>query len=223
MPDELDIEKSSRTAHALKLHIAKINPLISEVGTSEDKMELTEFSNRMIKVFGKSAIRDLPNNLLKNEEVISLKMHYKDEFDEVVDLGKQAFSNLEKYGFTNWYNWRIDNWGTKWNACNTMLSYDGLSIYFDTAWTPSVPVIEQFAKMYPELKITHDYAEEQIAYFCGKHEYENGECISREDYEEYSKEAFEMYFDLWGCEDEFVFDPVKNTYVSKENVEVEAV
>mgnify|MGYP000375068510 CR=1 FL=1 len=42
-------------------------------------------------------------------------------------------------------------------------------------------------------------------------------------YKEYSKEAFEMYFDLWGCEDEFVFDPKQNTYVSKEDVEVEMV
>jgi len=32
-----------------------------------------------------------------------------------------------------------------------------------------------------------------------------------------------MYFDLWGCEDEFVFDPKQNTYVSKEDVEVEMV
>ena len=75
--------------------------------------------------------------------------------------------------------------------------------------------------MYPELKVTHDYAEEQVAYYCGKLEYENGKLISRNDYEEDSKEAYEMYFELWGCEDEYVFNPKLNTYVSKDELEME--
>lgn len=219
MPEELDIEKGSRSKDGLKLYIAKINPMISEVGTKEDKMELNEFSNRMIKVFGKSAIGRIPNILMRNEEVIAMRLHYKDDFDNVVNLGEKAFKNLEKYGYTDWYDWRCDNWGSKWNACNTFLCDDKKTIYFDTAWSPSVPLVKKLAEKYPQLKITHEYAEEQIAFYCGKHEYANGQLVERNDYEEYSKEAYELYFDLWGCEDEFEFDPEKNTYVSKDREE----
>ena len=221
MPEELDIEKGSKSVNGLKLFIAKINPSIDAVGSPEDKMEINAFSNRMIKAFGKNAIGKIPMILLRNEEVTAFKLHYKEEFDDVVKLGEQAFRNLEKYGCTDWYEWRLQNWGTKWNSCNTFLCDDKKTIYFDTAWSPSVPLVKKFAEKYPQLRITHDYAEEQIAFFCGKNEYQNGEVTCRNDYEEYSKEAYEMYFDLWGCEEEFVFDPKKNTYVERKDPEAE--
>lgn len=221
MPAELDIEKSSKSMNGIKLYIAKINPSINSVGNKEDKMDINLFYDRIVKVFKEVEINKIPSMLLRDEEVLSLQLHYKDDFNADVNLGEQAFTNLEKYGCTDWYDWRIENWGTKWNACSTFLCEDNKTIYFDTAWSPSVPVIEKFSKMYPELKITHEYAEEQIAFFCGKHCYSNGEIVYRDDYEEYSKEAFELYFDLWGCEDEFVFDPKKNTYVSREDSDIE--
>ena len=221
MPEELDISKGSKSVNGFKLYIAKLNPSIDAVGNPEDKMEINAFSNRMIKVLGKNAIGKIPMVMLRNDEVTALKLHYKEEFDDVVNLGEQAFKNLEKYGFMDWYEWRLHNWGSKWNACNTFLCDDKKTVYFDTAWTPAISAIEKFAKMYPQLKITHDYAEEQIAFYCGKLEYENGECVKRDDYKEYSKEAYEMYFDLWGCEEEFVFDPNQNTYVEKNDQDAE--
>lgn len=221
MPKELDIEKSSKMADGFKLYIAKINPVISAIGTAEDKMEINDFSNKMIKILGKNAIGKIPMYMLRDNEVEEFKTLYKEGFENVVNLGEKAFNNLEKYGDTDWYNWRIRHWGTKWNSCNTYVSDDKKMICFDTAWSPAISAIEKFASMYPELKITHDYAEEQVAYYCGKLEYENGELASRDDYEQDSKEAYEMYFELWGCEDEFVFDPKLNTYVSKEDAEME--
>jgi hypothetical protein len=56
----------------------------------------------------------------------------------------------------NWYKWRCDNWGTKWNAyseelieCDTCT----LIIQFDTAWAPPEPIIArirgELEKRYP--------------------------------------------------------------------------
>jgi len=48
-------------------------------------------------------------------------------------------------GYTNWYDWCVDNWGTKWDVSDEGLEYvdngDGTSAitgYMDTAWAPPI-------------------------------------------------------------------------------------
>ena len=69
--------------------------------------------------------------------------HLEDTLD-VNDIteGEIAIDNLEKYGFQDWYNWSIHNWGTKWDACNSHIESDDedyIFITFDTAWSPPEP------------------------------------------------------------------------------------
>jgi len=51
-------------------------------------------------------------------------------------------------GFDNWYDWRVQNWGTKWDvdADNLELSEDGTTIegWFDSAWAPPIHAYEYF-------------------------------------------------------------------------------
>lgn len=80
-----------------------------------------------------------------------------------------------KYGFSDWYEWRCFNWGTKWNASEVELTLNSpkeMSIRFDTAWSPPIPVIEAIAKKFPFTSITLDWEEESGYY--GKTEFENG-------------------------------------------------
>lgn len=52
---------------------------------------------------------------------------------------------IKKYGFNNWYDWRVHNWGTKWDC-----TVDGPDIndegtildtgYFETAWAPATEI-----------------------------------------------------------------------------------
>ena len=60
-----------------------------------------------------------------------------------------------------WYNWRISNWGTKWNACyvETYWETDTLIIMYDTAWSPSLAITFKLLEMYPELDIEHSFYE----------------------------------------------------------------
>ena len=49
----------------------------------------------------------------------------------------------------NWYNWRCDNWGTKWDACVSYINHndiDFFSITFDTAWSPPIKWINYMVK-----------------------------------------------------------------------------
>ncbi len=72
-------------------------------------------------------------------------------------IAEQALKNQQAYiatGYTNWYDWSIDNWGVKWDASNLQakeLSDFNTVIYsFDSPWdTPEHFVIE-LSKLYPD-------------------------------------------------------------------------
>ncbi|MBD5100742.1 MAG: hypothetical protein HDT29_05720 [Clostridiales bacterium] len=132
---------------------------------------------------------------------------------EVYACGKQALDNYAKYGSVDWYDWCIKNWGTKWNAYDTQINdIDKADIYFDTANTPAIPIIKVLSEKYPDCKFEYEYAEEQVGYNAGYYDYENGIAVRFAEYPDESKEAYEMYFALWGQEDEFKFNPKTNTY-----------
>ena len=72
----------------------------------------------------------IPEPLTKNE-LLDL---YGDEYKE----------------WFNWFKWRCDFWGTKWNACesNIVERDNGLIyIYFDTAWAPPRRWVEKLASL----------------------------------------------------------------------------
>lgn len=77
------------------------------------------------------------------------------------------------------YEWCIKNWGTKWGFCDPSISqeYDGQIIYyFDSAWSPPVPLIVKMGQMFPKLKFELGY-EESGCCFKGKLVMEGGELI----------------------------------------------
>lgn len=59
-------------------------------------------------------------------------------------------ANKVKFGFANWYDWRLANWGTKWDVGgNNCTCYDvdnTLHLEFDSAWAPptsAYPALEE--------------------------------------------------------------------------------
>ena len=68
----------------------------------------------------------------------------------------------EKYGFDNWYDWRIHNWGTKWNVDDVEVGdndNDYISFSFDTAWGPPEGIYHAIKEQFPNLSITWFYDE----------------------------------------------------------------
>lgn len=67
---------------------------------------------------------------------------------------KMKDNYLMKYGATNWYDWCIKYWGTKWNAYRyggyevELLGIDDryISYCFDTAWSIPYPYYDQLRK-----------------------------------------------------------------------------
>lgn len=142
----------------------------------------------------------------------SLKRRHKEDYNEVIKLGQMALNNLAKYGSTDWYEWSLKNWGCKWNASNTYLSSDRKVIEFETPWSPRFPVIVALSKKFPELKITYEYADEQPGYYTGMIVIKGGEIIMDICEDEFSKDAYERYFNLWGKDDSYEYDKTIDNY-----------
>jgi len=118
-----------------------------------------------------------------------------------------------------WYEWRIHNWGTKWDTGDIeMFDHSDGSIHYalDTAWSPCIPVVNAMAKKFPMLKFKYIY-EEGGEDFAGKIVYENGIILSDNYYKGNARKQFmqdEGMEDFLTCEDcgELLYEYILEDY-----------
>lgn len=97
-----------------------------------------------------------------------------DDSPEQIQLEAAEESNLAKYGYKNWYDWCVSEWGTKWNAGgdNDAMQVDfdadgdhSIALFqFDTAWTPALGVLHKLAATHPQLHIECRYNEPGVGF-----------------------------------------------------------
>lgn len=63
-----------------------------------------------------------------------------------------------------WYDWRIKNWGTKWDATllNAYRKKDTATLYFETAWSPPIEIYQALEE--EGFKVEATYVEQGIQY-----------------------------------------------------------
>ena len=118
------------------------------------------------------------------------------ENESLPDYQSRLNERKELYGFDNWYEWRIHNWGTKWDATQSYISSDSLedfTVSFDTAWSPPTNWLKKISLKFPNLNFVLDYMEEGAG-FCGVLKIGNGE-ITEQDGEPiyYNEEGDEVH------------------------------
>ena len=92
-------------------------------------------------------------------------------------------------GFDNWYDWRVENWGTKWDISldDSGLEYreDGDTAYiegwYDTAWAPALTCFDTFIRKHNDIYVTNSYYEGGCD-FAGIWTDGHDECIAPSDY-----------------------------------------
>jgi hypothetical protein len=67
-------------------------------------------------------------------------------------LEAQVSSNIEKYGYANWYDFCVGEWGTKWDVGeqgNTDVHPEGKILHtcFDSAWAPPTRAYEKLVEL----------------------------------------------------------------------------
>ena len=98
-----------------------------------------------------------------------------DDSPEQIQLVAAEESNLKKYGYKNWYDWCVSEWGTKWNAggsdnADMQIDFDedgddSIALFqFDTAWAPALGVLQKLRDDHPELSVECRYHEPGVGF-----------------------------------------------------------
>ena len=101
----------------------------------------------------------------------------------------------ESENCADWYDWRIENWGTKWNAVDAQSTDDGF--IFETAWSAPLPVIKKLSENFPSIEFNLTWADEDAGQNCGLIVYKNGVEIQWY-YPDRAEEVAEIYEECWG-------------------------
>ncbi len=134
--------------------------------------------------------------------------------EEQKKLEEQSAANVKEFGYANWYDWNIANWGTKWDVEADVQQNDGeIGLTFDSAWSPPQRAIALLAEKFNDLSFYHAYVEVGMC-FVGYDDYEGGVLID----EFYSDDSES---DEWKelAADEFGWEPMED---DEDEVEAEA-
>ena len=165
--------RSSEKIEDIKKGLKKYNKLVASYGIEREIIGIDDsgepiYEEKKIRhIFDFNSILPMPQEL----EGTSSPPREKDK--------KLTIELKKKFGHGDWYSWREENWGTKWNtnpkwsSCITekiIIPDDSISkikykdifklIYvFRTAWSPPEPVIKEAAKKFPKLLFKLSYYE----------------------------------------------------------------
>ena len=119
---------------------------------------------------------ELLNEFIPVPEDLKITAGFLGDGDAQKELEAQTKRNVEKYGYGNWYDYCVGEWGTKWDIGGDGQSDvhpDGKMMHasFDSAWSPPVNAYEKLEQL--GFRVSAMFYESGMA-FAGS--YEDGNC-----------------------------------------------
>jgi len=153
------------------------------------------------------------------------------------NIVQPSMEEWDSYRNQGWYDWNVDNWGTKWDVSGDVEvleeSDNHWNISFATAWAPPHEALVKLSEQHPEVSIRNEWVEEQG--FGAHQEYVEGtywvdkEWNIPESHEEYEENIGEQSCPCYSYgadeEDSFPFDdcPRENPTTKMAVAELEKV
>lgn len=176
------------------------------------EVESNSFNNALENPYSK-------NDLFK-ETVDKIKKYCQNksesEKQHILSNFLDSIENYVRFGFATWYSWNRENWGTKWNSYSNKKISDN-EFEFETAWRGVEDLIRRLSEMFPNVTIEYKYADEDSGCNVGIGTFKRG-VGEITNFENLSKEAYDLYFELNPNEKEYyewVDDNYK--YVNEDN------
>jgi hypothetical protein len=119
-------------------------------------------SEEDIAKFRETANRPAPNGIMEDGTLT-----YEENSNRTISFWNFIEPENKETYFSgqNWYDWNCDNWGTKWDACDTEVvegeTKTTLTYTFDTAWSIPEPIFRAMVVKFPTLDFDFESEEEQ--------------------------------------------------------------
>jgi len=113
-------------------------------------------NNQLTLASGQDILNVLNPYIIQNDE-----NDYTFDFQKIIPMDEELCKG------EGWYDWCIQNWGTKWRGYDGRFNDDQTAFSFDTAWSPPLPVIKKLAELTGETFIM-GYIEYGM-FFCGRY------------------------------------------------------
>ena len=104
-----------------------------------------------------------------NTPLLSSDNRYGDKYGKDGELPQYVEDPWKRLVFKStgttdqrWYDWRLQNWDTKWDAYDVSIDDDDpdqLEVSFNTAWSPPEAICNEIREQYPDLSVSWFYDE----------------------------------------------------------------
>ena len=158
-PDALNIDSGGDVSLGLKIYYSNLGD--EAAPSSAVKAVLRKLRSSMSSddtILGWPWVKEL--NITSMDQ---LREYLDRERPEVRQAADQAAANIKAYGSPTWYEWSIENWGTKWNASDVQVkrgSPTEVEFTFNTAWSFPTPILAKLVQSYPDLEFSGEAYEE---------------------------------------------------------------
>lgn len=181
----------------LLIDFNKIEPMPKALNISSDSDSMNAMKYLLAVQSGfRAKIALKMDSALENlvASVEEIKTTDPKRYETMIANGKQYLRNIADYGCITWYEWRIEHWGTKWNAYEASM-VNANTMEFLTAWSGVPELIKKLATKFPDVEFEYIYADEDLGYNVGSYRMQ-GSDIKNYSPADGSADAWEIVFTL---------------------------
>jgi hypothetical protein len=145
------------------------NWCMNEVSIYGDAQEITKFVDECFTEVDSQQVLDF-DKVAPEPDYNKPQNVDKDLTTASVTTALLSQGGIGKEWQPDWYTWRLDNWGTKWNLVpakggsvdgySVDITKDYINLTFDTAWSPPDGIYDAIFVKYPDLDVNWFYRED---------------------------------------------------------------
>ena len=158
---------------------------------------MPNWCNNNISITGPNSVIDKIEKIVKEEKEDNGLLNFFHPMPKQLEGTTSPSSSADKpqpmvEGFDNWYDWRVENWSTKWEVCEFYgvdRQYHSeqnegestITFGFDSAWAPPIGAYENFLRDNEDCSLKAWYYEGGCD-FMGEWDNGSDDCYAPSDY-----------------------------------------